>query len=86
MSTLTYAPFAETPAVAELGQELHMNLSDRERLVSTISGTALFASGLARTGFARWLFLLVGAALLRRAYTVHCPAYDLAGLDRRHSH
>jgi uncharacterized membrane protein len=82
--SLTYTPFADTPAVAALSRDLHMNVPDHERVFSGISGIALIGAALSRSGAGRWLFLLAGAALLRRGWTGHCAVYQSANVDRRH--
>jgi uncharacterized membrane protein len=83
--SLTYSPFAETPAVAEIAEDLRMNLPDSERIASGIFGVALAGAALSRVGPARWLLLIAGAALFRRGFTGRCPAYSQIGLDRRHA-
>jgi uncharacterized membrane protein len=83
--SLTYQPFAETPAVERLSRDLQMNLSDRERIVSGVLGLGLAGAGLARDGFTRWALLLAGGALLQRSLSGHCRLYEKLELDRRHT-
>jgi uncharacterized membrane protein len=82
--SLTYQPFAQTPEVDRLSHDLGMNLPDAERVVSGAVGFGLVAAGLARSGVFRWGLLLAGGALLRRAYSGHCPVYQHLDMDRRH--
>lgn len=82
--SLTYRPFAQTPAVETLRQDLQMNLPDRERVMSGAVGIGLTALGVAREGFARWVLILAGGALLRRGFTGRCPVYEKLYLDWRH--
>jgi uncharacterized membrane protein len=81
---LTYQPFAAIPEVEQLSEELHMNMLNGERLLSGAIGFGLTASGLTRSGIARWALLLAGGALLRRAWTGHCPVYERLSVDKRH--
>lgn len=83
--SLTYQPFAQTPDVDRLRQDLQMNLPDSERVFSGVLGLGLAAAGLARGGLTRWVMLLAGGALLRRSFSGHCPLYQKLDLDRRHS-
>lgn len=81
----TYQPFAETPAVDQLRQELTMNVPEKERLGGAIAGGLLLLSGLLRPlGTGRWPLVVAGGALLWRSATGHCPLYQNLGIDRRH--
>jgi uncharacterized membrane protein len=82
--SLTYTPFAREPALNRLNQDLRMNVSDSERLVSGVLGLGLAVAGLTRSGLSRWAFVLAGAALFRRGFTGHCDVYERLDLDRRH--
>lgn len=83
---LTYTPFADTPSVDRLSEDLHMNLSESERLVSGVAGFGLAAAGLVRGGLTRWALLLLGGALVQRSLSGHCALYERLELDRRHPH
>lgn len=76
-------PFVREPALQELASELHVNVGQRERTLSTVGGVALLAAGLTGGRGMRWL-LLASAALLARGLTGHCTAYYLLGKDTRH--
>ncbi len=52
--SLTYQPFAQTPAVERLNHDLHMNVSDGERLLGGVLGFGVVAAGLSRDGLVRW--------------------------------
>jgi uncharacterized membrane protein len=58
------------------------NLSDRERLLSSLTGGALFLYGLRNMrGFKGKLALLSSLELLRRGATGHCRLYEALGVD-----
>jgi uncharacterized membrane protein len=82
--SLTYQPFAEISEVQRLSRDLHMNVSEGERLVSGVLGATLGAAAISRGGATRWALLLVGGALLHRAFTGHCRLYERLELDKRH--
>ncbi len=84
--SLTYQPFAESPAVDDLKRELRMNVSDEERVASGVLGLGLSAVALGRDGFARWTLVLMGGALLFRAWSGRCPLYRKIKSDKRHPH
>lgn len=83
--SLTTQPFADSPVVAALSRDLHMNVSDPERAVSALAGAALVATAIRRHSPLKWLILLAGAAFLRRALTGECPWYAHRGIDGRHT-
>jgi len=70
---LTYQPFAHVPEMDRLARDLSVNLSDNERMVSGAIGVGLGIASLQCRGPVRWLLLLAGAALGRRAVIGHCP-------------
>lgn len=82
--SLTYQPFAEIPEIKALSHELHMNVPDSERTLSTVVGAGLFSLGLVRSGWRRWALLGLGAALVGRGATGQCPGYRCLNLDMRH--
>jgi uncharacterized membrane protein len=57
------------------------NVGDGERWLSVIAGTALAAYGLKRRTAAALASAGVGAALLWRGTTGHCPVYQTVGLS-----
>lgn len=64
-----------------LEQENRTNVSDAERWLSVIAGTALAAYGLKRRTAAALASAGVGAALLWRGTTGHCPIYQATGVS-----
>ena len=82
---LTYQPFADVPEVAKLAHELHMNVSDGERLGSGFVAVRFLAAGVGRRGVSRWALLLLGGVLLLRSLTGKCQVYRELGIDTRHT-
>lgn len=82
--SLTYQPFANAPEVQKIDADLRMNVADDERIISAAAGGGLILAALMRGGLGRLLLLGAGAALLRRAWTGHCPWYDYQRIDKRH--
>jgi hypothetical protein len=83
--SLTYQPFAEVPEVKKLAHELHMNISNGERIGSGVVAMRLLAAGVASRGISRWSLLLAGGALLLRSFTGNCAVYREFGIDTRHT-
>jgi uncharacterized membrane protein len=81
---LNYQPFADAPELQAVEKDLQMNLTERERNVSVLTGAGLAISAFRWHGATRWLLLLGGAILLRRGVSGHCSWYASLGLDRRH--
>lgn len=81
---LSYQPFAEIPAVDDLQRDLRMNVSEPERLASSIAGTALVGLSFGRHGLIKWALVGLGAALIQRAWTGHCAWYQHLQRDRHH--
>ncbi len=81
---LTYQPFAQVPQVEELRQDLEMNVSDNERILSGGIGTGLIAMALSGTGFSRWIVMFLGGLLIKRSVSGKCPLYQHLAVDRRH--
>ena len=84
--SLTYQPFAHVPGLDRLGRDLSMNISDNERMVSGALGVGFTIAGLQCRSPVRWLLLMAGVALGRRAVVGHCPLYQHLDLDKRHGH
>lgn len=91
---LTYQPFAETPEIQTLAQEirdftheLHMNVPDSERVMSGLAGVGLLVAGIAarEPQWGKWLLMGLGAALVHRGTTGQCAGYRALNIDRRHS-
>jgi len=57
-----------------------VNISDNERLITGAAGALLVLAGL-RKPVPGLLISAVGGALLQRAFTGHCPAYEAMGID-----
>jgi uncharacterized membrane protein len=66
---------------AEQGGGNAVNVGHTERVVSQVGGGALVVLGLARGGLKGLLTAGVGAALIYRGTTGHCPMYQSMGLD-----
>jgi uncharacterized membrane protein len=64
-------------------RRFHPNVGDKERVGSIVAGTALIATGLFRSGSARWALLGAGTSLLVRGATGQCALYRALGIDRR---
>jgi hypothetical protein len=77
-------PFAHVPELEQLGSELKTNVSDRERAACGLAGLLLISSGARSRRGPALLNLLLGAALIARGFTGHCPMYYYAGIDTRH--
>jgi len=82
--SLTYQPFATVSEVNRLGDELHRNVPDIERLASGIAGIGLTTLSQRFGGVIKWGMVLAGGALIRRALSGRCPLYEGIGIDRRH--
>lgn len=84
--SLTYQPFASLPEVEALSEELNVNVTDPERLASGMMGMGLCAAGICLRGSQglKWLLLGLGAALIHRGTSGHCPLYKHFMHDNRH--
>jgi len=82
--SLTYQPFAETPAINELEKDLGKNVGSGERTFSNALGAILLAASMGRRGLSKWLLRLAGGALLARGITGHCAVYSQLGVDTQH--
>jgi hypothetical protein len=82
--SLTYQPFAKFPEIETLSHELHVNVPDEERLYSGVAGLGLCALGMAFPKGIKWLLLGLGAALIHRGTSGHCPLYTRLMRDKRH--
>jgi uncharacterized membrane protein len=63
------------------GGQLSKNVSDQERILTGLGGVVLSMMGLRRGGIGGLLGLIAGGALVSRAVTGHCPAYERLGMD-----
>ena len=82
--SLTYQPFADIPQLDKIAEDLHMNVSDTERLGSAAAAIAFLALAIRKRGISRWAALLTGGSLLWRSASGHCAMYDRLGKDTRH--
>jgi len=57
------------------------NVSNVERVASTIAGGALVTYGLKHGGVAGTVLSVLGGGMLLRGTTGHCPAYDAMGIS-----
>lgn len=81
--SLTYRPFDHVPQIQALGDELHCNVSNLERVISACAGACLVLKGLGRGRIAKWSLMTAGTALINRAWTGHCPLYEEMEVSRR---
>lgn len=61
--------------------ESHMNMSETERMVSIVGGTALALYGLSRLSPTSLVLLAGGLYAVYRGSTGHCHVYESAGID-----
>lgn len=57
------------------------NVGSSERWASTLGGTALALHGMRRGGLSGSILAALGAALVGRGMSGHCPVYDSLGMD-----
>src|SRR4029450_11152043 len=57
------------------------NISEVERWLSAVAGTALTAYGLSRRGSSGWAFAALGAMLVQRGASGHCHTYEAFGIN-----
>lgn len=62
----------------------HVNVSDLERIISGVAGGLLLLPLLKRANTTNVLLASLGAAMIYRAVSGHCPAYSALGLDMAH--
>lgn len=58
-----------------------INVADKERLVSIVSGAVVLGYGLFRRSGITPVLALVGGLLIRRGFTGRCPAYRRLGFS-----
>lgn len=61
--------------------ESHVNMSETERMVSIVGGTALALYGLSRLSPTSLILLAGGLYAVYRGSSGHCHLYDCAGID-----
>lgn len=57
------------------------NISETERMASSVGGAVLALSGLRRGGASGLALIGLGAALVHRGVTGHCKVYDALGMN-----
>ena len=57
------------------------NVGNPERVASAVAGGALALYGLTRRSIGGGLLAAIGASLLYRGSTGHCPVYESLGID-----
>lgn len=77
-------PPQHVPFIEQVRRELRLNIGNHERSLSTLAGAGVLGFGLTQPGWRRWLYTLLGGALLKRGMTGHCPCYERFGIDTRH--
>jgi len=80
----TTSPHKHVPFIEEVREELSFNMTERERTLSTLAGAGLVGFGITQPSWRRWLYVLLGAGLLKRGITGHCDLYERLHLDPRH--
>ena len=63
------------------GNQVHQNMGDTERMVSSIIGGTMLIGGLTRRTLSGLAFAAAGAAFLYRGGSGHCMVYESMGLD-----
>ncbi len=69
----------DQPYTAAGRDPMPVNVGPDERMFSAVGGGALVAAGIARGGCLGLTMLFVGASLLMRGVTGHCPANEALG-------
>jgi hypothetical protein len=82
--SLTYRPFSDTSALADLDRDLHMNIPNGERLVFCLSGMGLILLAGRYRGITQWLLMAAGSAMLRRGWQGYSRCYAHLAVDPRH--
>jgi hypothetical protein len=77
-------PFAQNAELNGLRDDLGINVAKGERIASAIAGLALMLAGRYLRSNRAFLRRIIGAILMSRAATGHCPLYYLLGRDTRH--
>lgn len=80
---LTYQPFENIPEINALGKELHTNVSDVERVLSACAGAYMIVKAIRQNQILKWSLLAGGGALIRRAWSGHCPLYEEMEINQR---
>jgi uncharacterized membrane protein len=69
------------PSEQQDDQQSHVNVNDRERLISATAGAALALLGISRRSIPGLLLAGLGGGLMYRAATGHCHLYEALGID-----
>lgn len=70
--------------IGQVREELSFNISDREQTLSTLVGAGLVGFGVSQASWRRWLFVLLGGALLKRGMTGKCDIYQQLHINTRY--
>jgi hypothetical protein len=81
---LNDSPPRHVPFIDQVRQELHWNIGDGERSLSTVAGAGLLGFGVTQRGWKRWVLMSLASALLKRGITGRCDVYSLLHIDTRH--
>lgn len=81
--SLTYQPFANTPAVEALGKDLKKNVHSGERLACILAAGSAFVQARRTSGWRKLVLYASSLGLLYRGATGHCKGYELAGINTR---
>jgi hypothetical protein len=65
---------------------MEKNVGGQDRTVRWVIGSGLVINGLLRSGWARRVSLGVGVAVLKSAYTQHCPVNQTLGINTYDAH
>lgn len=80
----TDSPRPHVPFIEHVREELSFNMTDLEQTLSTLAGAGLVGFGVTQPSWRRWLYVLLGGALLKRRITGHCDLYERLHIDTRH--
>jgi hypothetical protein len=80
---LLVQPLAHVPELERLGEELQTNVAPFERAATALAGLALMTGRHWRHRATGWIQFLLGAALVARGVSGHCPLYYRLGVDTR---
>ncbi len=81
--SLTYQPFENVPEINALGKELHTNVSDIERVLSACAGAFMMMKAIGQNQVVKWSLIAGGGALIKRAWSGHCPLYEEMEISQR---
>lgn len=77
----TTSRFASERHSPSRSEDSHVNMSETERMVSIVGGTALALYGLSRLSPTSLVLLAGGLYAVYRGASGHCHVYESAGID-----